>query len=230
MKKIIIAIDGHSSTGKSTVAKTLAKTLNYKYVDTGAMYRVVTLFALRNDLIKGQDVSKDALIDALSTISINFEYNPEAGTNDVFLNGENVEDEIRQMRVSNHVSQIAKIKEVRQKLVAIQQNIGQDKGVVMDGRDIGSVVFPEAELKLFMTATKKVRAERRFQELQNKGEKISYDEVFQNVITRDELDSSRTNSPLIQAEDAIKIDNSDMTQDEQFQLILNLAHERIEYD
>ena len=164
MKKIIIAIDGHSSTGKRTVAKKLAKTLNYKYVDTGAMYRVVTLYALRNDLIFGSEVHKDELIKALAKININFEYNPEAGTNDVFLNGENAENEIRKMHVSEHVSTIAKIDQVRSKLVDIQQKIGEDKGIVMDGRDIGSVVFPEAELKIFMTASAEVRAERRYQE------------------------------------------------------------------
>lgn len=228
MKKIIIAIDGHSSTGKSTVAKKLAKTLNYKYVDTGAMYRVVTLYALRNDLISGSEVHKDELIKALAKININFEYNPEAVTNDVFLNGENVENEIRKMHVSEHVSAIAKIDEVRSKLVDIQQKIGEEKGIVMDGRDIGSVVFPEAELKIFMTASAEVRAERRYQELKNKGENITFEEVFQNVKSRDEVDSSRANSPLIQSEDAIKVDNSEMSQDEQFELILNLAKEKIE--
>ncbi|MFN2261939.1 MAG: (d)CMP kinase [Psychroflexus sp.] len=227
MKKIIIAIDGHSSTGKSTVAKKLAKTLNYKYVDTGAMYRTVTLYALRKNLISGSKVEEHKLIQALSEININFEYNPEENSNDVFLNGENVENEIRKMRVSEHVSAIAKIDKVREKLVAIQQKIGEEKGIVMDGRDIGSVVFPDAELKIFMTASAKVRAERRYKELQNKGENITFEEVFQNVKSRDETDSTRVNSPLIQAEDAIKVDNSKMSQDEQFELILNLAKDRI---
>ncbi|WP_127845343.1 (d)CMP kinase [Psychroflexus aestuariivivens] len=227
MKKIIIAIDGHSSTGKSTVAKKLAKTLNYKYVDTGAMYRTVTLYALRNNLISVAEVEENKLISALNDININFEYNPEENSNDVFLNGENVENEIRKMHVSDHVSAIAKIDKVREKLVAIQQEIGKDKGIVMDGRDIGSVVFPEAELKIFMTASAEVRAERRYQELKKKGENITFEEVFQNVKSRDEVDSSRANSPLIQAKDAIKVDNSEMSQDQQFELILNLAKERI---
>lgn len=227
MKSIVIAIDGHSSTGKSTVAKKLAKELEYKYVDTGAMYRAVTLFAIRNNWIRNAEVDENQLIENLSYVEINFEYNPEAGTNDVILNGENVEKEIRAMEVSEHVSSVAKIDEVRKKLVEIQKQLGDEKGIVMDGRDIGSVVFPEAELKVFMTASADIRAQRRYSELKEKGEDITFEEVLKNVKHRDDIDSNRKNSPLIQAEDAIKIDNSHLTQEEQFEKILNLAKKRI---
>ncbi len=227
MKSIVIAIDGHSSTGKSTVAKKLAKALEYKYVDTGAMYRAVTLFALRNQWIKAGEVKVNSLINQLPSIKINFEYNGSDGTNDVFLNGENVETEIRAMQVSEHVSSVAKIDEVRQKLVQIQKQLGEEKGIVMDGRDIGSVVFPKAELKIFMTASADIRAQRRYNELKEKGEDINFEEVLKNVQHRDNIDSNRKNSPLIQADDAIKIDNSHMSQEEQFEKILNLAIERI---
>ncbi|MFO7743974.1 MAG: (d)CMP kinase [Psychroflexus sp.] len=228
MKSIVIAIDGHSSTGKSTVAKKLAKELEYKYVDTGAMYRAVTLFAMRNNWLQNGKVDESKLVKNLSSIEINFEYNPEAVTNDVILNGENVEKEIRAMEVSEHVSSVAKIDEVRKKLVEIQKQLGDEKGIVMDGRDIGSVVFPEAELKLFMTASADIRAQRRYNELKEKGEDITFEEVLKNVKHRDEVDSNRKNSPLIQSEDAIKIDNSELSQEEQFEIILNLAKEKIE--
>ncbi|SDG75366.1 (d)CMP kinase [Psychroflexus sediminis] len=228
MKPIVIAIDGHSSTGKSTVAKKLAKELKYKYVDTGAMYRAVTLFAMRNNWLQNGEVNESKLVENLSSIEINFEYNPEAGTNDVILNGENVEDEIRAMEVSENVSSVAKIDEVRKKLVQIQKQLGDDKGVVMDGRDIGTVVFPEAELKIFMTASADIRAQRRYKELKEKGEDLTFEEVLKNVRHRDEVDSNRENSPLVKAKDAIKIDNSHMSQEEQFETILNLAKERIE--
>ncbi len=227
MKSIVIAIDGHSSTGKSTVAKKLAKELEYKYVDTGAMYRAVTLYAMRNNWLQDGEVDESKLIDNLSSIEINFEYNPEAGTNDVILNGENVENKIRAMEVSEHVSSVAKIDQVRKKLVQIQKQLGEEKGIVMDGRDIGSVVFPEAELKIFMTASADIRAQRRYNELKEKGEDITLKEVLKNVKHRDDIDSSRENSPLIQSEDAVKIDNSELSQEEQFEAILNLAKERI---
>ena len=227
MKSIVIAIDGHSSTGKSTVAKKLAKELEYKYVDTGAMYRAVTLFAMRNNWIQNAEVEESKLIDNLPSVEINFEYNAKAGTNDVILNGENVEKEIRAMEVSEHVSSIAKIDEVRKKLVQIQKQLGEEKGIVMDGRDIGSIVFPEAELKIFMTASAGIRAQRRYNELKEKGENISFQEVLKNVKHRDEVDSNRKNSPLIQSDDAIKIDNSHLTQKEQFDTILKLAKERM---
>jgi cytidylate kinase len=227
MKSIVIAIDGHSSTGKSTVAKKLAKELEYKYVDTGAMYRAVTLYAMRNNWLQDGEVDESKLIDNLSSIEINFEYNPEAGTNDVILNGENVENKIRAMEVSEHDSSVAKIDQVRKKLVQIQKQLGEEKGIVMDGRDIGSVVFPEAELKIFMTASADIRAQRRYNELKEKGEDITLKEVLKNVKHRDDIDSSRENSPLIQSEDAVKIDNSELSQEEQFEAILNLAKERI---
>ena len=227
MTPIVIAIDGHSSTGKSTVAKKLAKALKYKYVDTGAMYRAVTLYAMRNGWINDTDVNLPELIKHLSSIHINFEYNPEKASNDVILNGENVEQKIRTMQVSENVSSIAKIDEVRKKLVDIQKKLGEEKGIVMDGRDIGSVVFPDAELKIFMTATSDIRATRRYDELKNKGEDISFEEVLKNVKHRDYIDSHRENSPLIEAEDAIKIDNSEMSQQEQFETILELAKKTI---
>lgn len=228
MKPIVIAIDGHSSTGKSTVAKKLAKALEYKFVDTGAMYRAVTLFAMRNNWIQNGEVDTEKLIKSLPSVEINFEYNADSGTNDVILNDENVEKEIRAMEVSEHVSSVAKIDEVRKKLVQIQKQLGEEKGIVMDGRDIGSVVFPKAELKIFMTASAEIRAQRRFNELKAKGEDITFEEVLKNVKHRDDTDSNRKNSPLIQAEDAVKIDNSELSQDEQFEIILNLTKERIE--
>lgn len=227
MTPIVIAIDGHSSTGKSTVAKKLAKALKYKYVDTGAMYRAVTLFAMRKGWVNDTEVDERKLIEHLTSIEINFEYNPKTGTNEVILNGENVENAIRTMEVSENVSAVAKIDEVRQKLVQIQKQLGEEKGIVMDGRDIGSVVFPNAELKLFMTATADIRAKRRYNELKEKGENITYDEVLKNVKHRDNIDTNRKNSPLIQADDAIKIDNSHLTQKQQFDYILNLAKKKI---
>jgi cytidylate kinase len=227
MKPIIIAIDGHSSTGKSTVAKQLAKALEYKYVDTGAMYRAVTLYSMRQNWIEEGSADIAHIINGLSSIDINFEYNPEEGTNDVILNGENVEREIRAMKVSEHVSSIAKIDEVRKKLVQLQKELGDQKGIVMDGRDIGSVVFPEAELKIFMTASAGIRAKRRYSELKDKGEDISFEEVLENVEHRDEIDSNRKNSPLIQSEDAVKIDNSNLSQQEQFDKIIVLAKQKI---
>ncbi|WP_019039326.1 (d)CMP kinase [Psychroflexus tropicus] len=228
MNSIVIAIDGHSSTGKSTVAKKLAKALEYKYVDTGAMYRAVTLFALRNGWIHDGEVNTSQLISYLPEVNIDFEYNAENFSNDVFLNGENVEQAIRSMEVSENVSFVAKIDEVREKLVQLQKEFGHEKGIVMDGRDIGSVVFPDAELKIFMTATAQIRAQRRFDELKSKGENIKYAEVLQNVKHRDDIDSNRKNSPLIQSDDAIKIDNSELSQEEQFNMILKLAEDRIE--
>ncbi|NEV94074.1 (d)CMP kinase [Psychroflexus sp. YR1-1] len=228
MKPIVIAIDGHSSTGKSTVAKKLAKELQYKYVDTGAMYRAVTLFAMRNNWLQNAEVDESKLVENLPSIEINFEYNPEAGTNDVILNGENVENEIRAMEVSENVSSVAKIDKVREKLVQTQKQLGEEKGIVMDGRDIGTVVFPNAELKIFMTASADIRAQRRYNELKEKGEDITFEEILKNVKHRDHIDTNRENSPLIQAEDAIKIDNSHLSQEEQFETIMHLVRERVE--
>ncbi|GGX26934.1 (d)CMP kinase [Aquimarina muelleri] len=222
-KKIIIAIDGHSSTGKSTVAKQLAKALGYIYVDTGAMYRAVSLYAMRNGYIDESHFDEEALEKSLPGIDLQFEINPKTGLAEVLLNDENIEQEIRTLRVSKHVSKIAAVSKVRKKLVEQQQKMGVEKGVVMDGRDIGTVVFPNAELKLFMTATAKDRAERRYIELKEKGENVTYEDVLKNVVNRDHIDSTRKDSPLKKAKDAIKIDNSNLTLDEQFKQILKLA-------
>ena len=225
MKKIIIAIDGFSSTGKSTVAKQLAKELNYIYVDTGAMYRAVTYFALENDLIGEDFFHIEKLIERLDDIKITFKYNKDLGFAEVYLNGRNIEKDIRTLKVSRYVSPIATISEVRQKLVEQQQLMGKDTGIVMDGRDIGTVVFPDAELKIFMTASAETRAKRRYKELLERGHNLSYDEVLENVTTRDRIDSSREDSPLMKADSAIEIDNSDLTIDEQVDSLLKLAKE-----
>ena len=226
-QKIIIAIDGFSSTGKSTIAKLIAKKYNYIYVDTGAMYRAVALYAFRNDFISKNDFKQEELIAALPKIKVSFSYNSELNCSETFLNDENVEQQIRGIKISNIVSKIAQVKEVRAKLVEIQRELGKEKGLVMDGRDIGSVVFPEAELKIFMTAHYKVRAKRRFEELQAKGDQITLEEVEENISSRDNDDTSRTENPLIKAEDAIVIDNSEISRDEQLALALELAKDRI---
>jgi len=226
-KDIVIAVDGHSSTGKSTLAKQIAKALNYIYIDTGAMYRAVTYYALQNNLISENHFDKDRLIKNLDHIKISFKYNPDKGFAEVYLNGKNIEKDIRKMHVSNFVSDIATVPEIREKLVAQQRDIGKNKGVVMDGRDIGSVVFPDAELKIFMTASPKVRAQRRYKELLEKGNEVDYKAVLQNVIKRDKIDSERDVSPLIMTDDAIKIDNSNLSREEQFEEVLNLAKEKI---
>lgn len=228
MNKITIAIDGFSSTGKSTVAKQLAKALGYIYVDTGAMYRAVTFYAMDRGLINESDFNIEALIYQLPKISISFKFNEALGFAEVYLNGKNIEKKIRTLEVSSFVSKVAAISEVRQKLVEQQQKMGQDKGVVMDGRDIGTVVFPEAELKLFMTASAETRAKRRYQELLERGEQVSYEDVLANVQERDHIDSTREDSPLTKAKDAIEIDNSNMTLDEQFNKIFQLANMTIE--
>ncbi|MEK6512870.1 (d)CMP kinase [Myroides odoratimimus] len=227
MKKITIAIDGFSSTGKSTLAKSLAKSLSYVYIDTGAMYRAVTLSAMRKGLIKENYFNREGLIESLPSVELHFEYNPEKGFAEVFLNQENVEGVIRSLEVSQFVSQIAEVPEVRRKLVEQQQNLGKSKGVVMDGRDIGTVVFPDAELKIFMTASPEIRAQRRFDELKDKDSNVSYDAVFHNVVERDKIDTSRADSPLVKADDAVEVDNSNLTIEEQFNLILDLAQKRI---
>jgi cytidylate kinase len=224
-KKITIAIDGYSSTGKSTIAKQLANKLGYVYVDTGAMYRATTLYALNNGFITKEDFNVDDFVLELDKISISFQFNPELGFAEVYLNDENVEKEIRTMHVSGFVSKIATVPEVRYRLVKQQQLIGKYSGIVMDGRDIGTVVFPNAELKLFMTATDQVRAQRRYDELIAKGDKVSYEEVLQNVRERDYIDSHRENSPLLKASDAIEIDNSDLEIEEQFNKILDLVEQ-----
>ena len=228
MNKITIAIDGFSSTGKSTVAKQLAKKLSYVYVDSGAMYRAVTFYAMENGLISDNDFNSEALIYQLSNINISFKYNKALGFAEVYLNDINIEKQIRTLEVSSFVSKVAAISEVRLKLVEQQKKMCQDMGVVMDGRDIGTVVFPAAELKLFMTASTETRAARRFQELIARGDKVEYKEVLNNVQERDYLDSNREDSPLVKADDAIEIDNSNMTLDEQFNKILQLVKMTIE--
>ncbi|HJA88502.1 MAG TPA: (d)CMP kinase [Candidatus Parabacteroides intestinavium] len=220
MKKIVIAIDGHSSSGKSTMAKDLAREIGYIYIDTGAMYRAVTLYALQHHYIQGNVIDEEALKADMDKIDISFQYNAETGRPDTFLNGKKVEKEIRTMEVSDKVSPIAALGFVRRAMVAKQQEIGKAKGVVMDGRDIGTVVFPDAELKLFVTASPEVRARRRWEELQAKGESVSYEEVLANVKKRDYIDSTRAESPLRQAPDAIVLDNSDMTIAEQKQWLM----------
>jgi cytidylate kinase len=223
--KIIIAIDGHSSSGKSTLSKDLSAKLKYNYIDTGSMYRTVTLYALRNQLITNGIVDKEKLIEQLGNISISFKYNPEDQKSDTFLNGENVEKEIRGLEVSNHVSPVATIKEVRSAMVKIQKLLGKDKGIVMDGRDIGTVVYPDAELKIFVTTSPAIRAKRRFDELKAKGEDVTYDEVLKNVEERDHIDQTRTESPLMKADDAIVLDNGNMTREEQLEWVLTKVTE-----
>ena len=215
VKKIVIAIDGFSSCGKSTFAKAIAARLGYIFIDTGAMYRAVTLCALNQGLVGEQSVDEAAVVAMLDRVNISFKFNSERGASDVYVNGECVEREIRTIEVSNCVSRISSIREVREKLVALQQQMGCDRGVVMDGRDIGTVVFPDAELKIFMTADPKVRAERRYAELTAKGDKVTMEEILENVISRDNADMTRAISPLRQAEDAIVLDNSYMSVEEQ---------------
>lgn len=227
MQKISIAIDGYSSTGKSTLARQLAKSLDYVYIDSGAMYRAVTLYAIRNGLLEGT-LDAPALIRQLGTMQLDFEMNPENGRSEIRLNGENVEQEIRSMEVSRYVSEVAAIPEVREKLVRLQQEMGRNKGVVMDGRDIGTVVLPEAELKLFMTASPEIRAARRYKELLERGGQVHYEEVLTNVRHRDHLDTNREVSPLRRAPDAVSLDNSDMGLQEQFDRVLSLARRVIE--
>lgn len=228
--KIIIAVDGHSSCGKSTLSKQLAQKLRYNYIDTGAMYRAVTLFALRNKLIINKEVNTERLIQKLPEIKITFTYNEKEEKSDTILNGENIENEIRQLEVSNYVSPVATIKEVRQSMVKLQKAMGIEKGIVMDGRDIGTVVFPKAELKIFMTASDEVRAQRRFDELTNKGLQVTFDEVLKNIVERDHIDSTRAESPLHKANDAIVLDNSNLTRDEQLEWVLNKVKEVMHAD
>lgn len=227
MNTITIAIDGFSSTGKSTLAKQLAKHLGYVYVDTGAMYRAITLFAMQMGYISNDFFDKETLINSLPNIELHFEFNPDLGFAEMYLNDVNVEKEIRTIEVSSFVSKIAEVSEVRSKLVEQQQEMGKGKGIVMDGRDIGTVVFPNAELKIFMTASPETRAQRRFDELQAKGDSVTYEEVLKNVQERDYIDTHRDDSPLVKADDAIEIDNSYLTREEQFTAVLELANEII---
>lgn len=225
-KKIIIAVDGFSSCGKSTFAKAIAARLGYIFIDTGAMYRAVTLYALEHGAIRSGMIDEDAVVALLPEISIAFRFNPERGASDIYVNGDRVEGKIRTIEVSNCVSGVSAIPLVRHKLVALQQEMGRRKGVVMDGRDIGTTVFPTAEIKLFMTADPKVRAGRRYDELTSKGDKVTFDEILENVVSRDRADMNRTVSPLRRAEDAIELDNSYMTVEEQMAWFMEL-YERV---
>ena len=228
MKKITIAIDGYSSTGKSTLAKQLAKALGYVYVDTGAMYRAVTLYALKNNLISSSHFDSEQLCQQLNKIFLKFVFSEDLGFAEMYLNDENVEKQIRSIEVSNFVSKVAELSEVRSNLVSQQQAFGMQKGVVMDGRDIGTVVFPNAELKIFMTASPEIRAKRRYDELLQIDSTISYEEVYKNVIDRDEIHTKRIDSPLVQAKDAIVLDNSELSKEEQFEIIYKLALNKIQ--
>ena len=212
---LIIAVDGYSSCGKSTFAKAIAKKMDYIYIDSGAMYRAVTLYSLRQEIISNDKIDTKRLFSHLDNMKIEFRHNPKMERNDLFLNGENVEEEIRTILVSEHVSDISKIKFVRTKMVDIQQKMGSKKGIVMDGRDIGTVVFPDADIKIFMTAEVDIRAERRFKEIAEKGLQVSFEEVRKNITKRDHIDENREVSPLRKADDAILLDNSNMTPDEQ---------------
>ena len=228
MKNITIAIDGFSSTGKSTIAKELATKLKYVYVDSGAMYRAVTLYAMNHKLISEEIFLKEQLIDALDSINLAFKFNAALGFGEIYLNEVNVDTEIRNMKVSRLVSKVAEVPEVRKKLVEQQQQMGINKSVVMDGRDIGTVVFPDAELKIFMTASAEKRAKRRFDEFLDRGEQVTFDETLKNVEYRDHIDTTRKDSPLVKAQDAIEIDNSTLTRKEQFEKVYKLALKIIE--
>ena len=214
-RKIVIAIDGFSSCGKSTFAKAIAARLGYIFIDTGAMYRAVTLYALEHGAVMGGEVDKERVVALLPEVNISFRFNSERGASDVYINGEWAEDKIRSIEVSNMVSKVSSIAEVREKLVAMQQQMGRERGVVMDGRDIGTVVFPDAELKIYMTADPQVRAERRYAELRAKGDDVTMEEILENVISRDKADMTREISPLCQADDAVVLDNSYMSVEEQ---------------
>ncbi len=224
MKKITIAIDGYSCCGKSTIAKALAAQLGYSYVDSGAMYRAITFFLIqKNKIDTNGNFNENEVLKCLGAISLSFKFNEEKKLNETFLNGQNVENEIRRMNVANNVSAIAKIREVRQKTIVIQRELGKNKGVVMDGRDIGTNVFPDAELKIFMTADADVRAKRRYDELIAKGETADLQEVKKNLVERDWEDTHRKENPLVQAEDAVVLDNTNLTREQQLEFAYNLA-------
>ncbi len=227
MKKLTIAIDGHASTGKSSIAKEIAIKYGYIYINSGSMYRAVTLFAIENKLLELLNDNIDLFIEKLKDISINFRFNQNNLISEIFLNNRNVEKEIGSLEVSNYVSKVAAIPEIRKEMVKLQRNIDRRIGVVMDGRDIGSVVFPNADIKLFLTASDTVRANRRFEEMINNGLSVSYDDILNNIRKRDKLDSSRSNSPLIIEKDAVVIDNSNMSIDEQIKQIKQLIDRKI---
>ena len=227
MKKINIAIDGYSSCGKSTIAKSIAEITSYIYVDSGAMYRAVTLHALNSGAIENGEVNEQKVISQLADLRIHFHYNEETKVSETILNGVNVEGKIRNLEIAGYVSKISAIKEVRTKLVELQQKMADTKGVVMDGRDIGTVVLPNAELKIFMTADNEIRAKRRFKELEDRGEHISLAKVINNIEQRDELDVNREESPLRQAEDAEILDNTYLTIEEQLAFAINLINKKV---
>ncbi|PTM05040.1 MAG: (d)CMP kinase [Bacteroidetes bacterium] len=223
MRNITIAIDGYSSTGKSTIAKQIAKELGYVYVDSGAMYRAVTLYALQNGFINVDNFNVDDFVKQLHNIKLGFVFNPKMGFSEIYLNGVNVEKEIRTMEVSSFVSRVSEVPEIRRQLVCQQQFMRKQGGIVMDGRDIGTVVFPDAELKIFMKASPEIRAQRRYDELIKRGDEVEFKDVLKNVQERDYIDSHRVDSPLVKAEDAIEIDNSHLTLNEQYQKIMDLV-------
>lgn len=225
MRDLIIAIDGHSSTGKSTLAKALAKELGYIHIDSGAMYRAITLYALDNGLINANLVNESMLLDQLKLIDIRFEFNPENGKNEIFLNGINVEDKIREMEISSKVSMVAKIAEVRNFAVDLQRKMSENKRIVMDGRDIGTTVFPNADLKIFLTASAHERALRRYEELLKTEHPSTYKEVVKNITERDEMDTTREISPLRKADDAIVVDNGNMTPQETLEVVLKIIEQ-----
>lgn len=227
MKRIIIAIDGYSSTGKSTLAKKIAKQLGYIYVDTGAMYRAISFYAHEKGFIDKNSFKVDKLISDLDHINLEFKYNDALGYSEIYLDKKNIEQDIRTLEISNFVSKVAAIPEVRRKLVEQQQVMGLEKGIVMDGRDIGTVVFPEAELKIFMTASAEKRAQRRYKEMIDNGNDVTYESVLENVNSRDLLDTTRNDSPLIKAKDAIEVDNSDLTVDDTFNLVYQYVKRNI---
>jgi len=227
MKRIIIAIDGYSSTGKSTLAKKIAKQLGYIYVDTGAMYRAISLYAHKKGYIDKNSFKVDKLISDLDHINLEFKYNDALGYSEIYLDKKNIEQDIRTLEISNFVSKVAAIPEVRRKLVEQQQVMGLEKGIVMDGRDIGTVVFPEAELKIFMTASAEKRAHRRYKEMIDNGNDVTYESVLENVNSRDLLDTTRKDSPLIKAKDAIEVDNSDLTVDDTFDFVYQYVKRNI---
>jgi len=225
-KDIIIAIDGHASCGKSTLAKLLAQEIKYTYIDTGAMYRAVALYAIQNNFINNGNLLVTELVKNLDKITIDFKFDNDLNKSVTYLNSVNVEDKIRTIQVSQYASPVATISEVRRKLVALQQEMGKSKKIVIDGRDISTVVFPDADLKIFLTASPKVRAQRRFLEMTEKGEEVTFDEVLQNIQERDHRDSTRDDSPLLQADDAILIDNSNLNKTETYKVALTIVAEK----